>query len=172
MRRFLCVLAAVLLMPLGAAPAAASETTWTKLPCASGTLDESRTETVGTTTYVTLAGRLDCADPAGTGATFGFAVYNGRSNGSVREAGMGRYEAVPPTPFATRGRVVAGPQPRLGVCVVTDVAVRVVCVEVAWDPAQQAVAVRPLSTKDPLVDWKAYVVPDHAMSDPACGTCW
>ncbi|GLH96401.1 hypothetical protein [Phytohabitans aurantiacus] len=173
MRRFGTALAAILLTLLAATPAAATELPWERLSCTAGSLDTIETGTTNGIHFLTLAGHLDCADPAGTGATFGFASYRGGDNGWAPQSTMGRYAPVPPTPFSMQKTVRPG-QPTFGICVVTDKVVRVACVEVAWDPAQQIAVARPLPTKHPLVNVSATVYdgPGNASTSPACGTCW
>lgn len=173
MRRFGTALAGILLTLLAATPAAATDLPWERLPCTAGALDTIETRTTNGFHSLALAGHLDCADPTGTGATFGFGVYRGGGSAVLAQSAMWRYERVPSTPFSME-RVVPPRQPTFGVCVVTDETVRVACVEVAWDPARQIVVARPLYIKDPLVNHKVRVTdgPDNASTSPACGTCW
>jgi hypothetical protein len=171
-RRLVAVLAAVVLAPLAAAPAAAATPQWERISCAAGAIEQaSLDQTKDGDTYLTVAGRLDCADPKQS-AAFGYAIYEEHiSFGVLYESNLRAYAPVAPSRFADRKRLMH-PNDGLTLCVVTDSTVRVACVEVFFSPLDHRVVVRPLPTDAPLVQRPVQVVHGEGGPRPVCGHCW
>lgn len=153
-------------------PARAADPQWERIACDSGTIEVAEVEATESGDYLTLAGHLDCADPAGT-AAYGFAVY-GRdaSAGVVYEHRLRPYADQAPSLFRERNLLSHPPVASLLICVVTDYKVRIACVAVDWNSADQAYEVRSLSIDDPVVDGAVRVIPNEMSPSPVCGTCW
>jgi hypothetical protein len=176
-RRLVAVLAALVLgaiafAPLSAGPAAAATPEWVRIPCSEGAIDQAtldRSKEEGEL-FLTLAGHLDCADPKQSGAAFAYAVYQENlAFAALYTSNLRQYAAAGQSLFADRKRVTTN---TLTVCVVTDVDVRVACVEMYFDQLDHRYVVRPLATDDPLVQRPVQATPSEGGPRPVCGHCW
>lgn len=149
-------------------PALAAKPVWRPIACFSGAI-RSALVTGEAPVVLTLQGYLDCSARRQP-ATFGYARYDTDDEwGVLRLTNVDRYQQTPPTLFSRARYVEDGPV-NFAICVVTDLAVKIGCVQVQRADWTSKPEVTPLPAKDP-----AYGRPFRIMDGdyrPPCGSCW
>jgi len=141
---------------------------WTRIPCFSGAVDDAVVSRDGRS--LTLAWHLDCAaSPDEPNARYGHGLYLAKEEAIAPGQGMRQYAWTAPTVHSETAKLP--PVADLGICVVTDVDVRIDCVRVTRD-ADGGVVVASLPTDDPLVDRPVRFVPKETEGGGTCGGCW
>ena len=162
------VVALVAVAALLPGPALAAKPVWRPIACFSGVI-QSAEVTGEATAFLTLQGRLDCSARRRP-ATFGFARYDSDSEwGLLRLTNLQRYRRTPPTRF-DKGKYIEDGPVNFAICVVTDLDVKIGCVQVLREDWVSRPEVTPLPAKD-----AAYGRPFRIMDGdhrPPCGACW